>query len=261
MTRTMTEAEFMNEYSRLREMGCASVAGVALLAKRAGVEWLPERTRIKRGDVIESPEDAERYDVPTETAFRTPELESGGLATKGSGEIPIRLWDPAFFPLRCIDVPGDEADAEPVTEPVDDTADRLTAWHRVARHPAFRSCHGSGRSLVEGMLDRLTYLAETAETANEAKAEQKHEVAQCPALVPLDYGATVARCQQPLGHECDHGPLPKAEQKHETDVCEAWKVDGCPVWRWDCSCGSRGWGMASEDSADQSARAHRESSS
>ena len=75
-----------------------------------GMPVAPEpKVRIKRGDVIESPKDAERYEVPNKTAFR----DQHGSVREYNDKYTDALdaWVQNGFPLRCIDVPG-----EPVTE-------------------------------------------------------------------------------------------------------------------------------------------------
>ena len=126
MTARMTQREFLERYRALRALTIDEFH-VASLAEDAGVEWLPERTRIKRGDVIETPKDVAGFEVPNETAFRDPAGLVHVYHVRQTDA--IRTW-PGAFPLRCIDVPNTDGKCPTCTGSHRETAGMVceTCW-------------------------------------------------------------------------------------------------------------------------------------
>jgi len=50
--------------------------------------------------------------------------------------------------------------------------ERITAWHEVASHPAFKECYDRERPLVDSMLDRLTELSDTSADTDDTDKKQ-----------------------------------------------------------------------------------------
>lgn len=68
------------------------------------VSHTPKRRPIKRGDVIESRNDSDRWDVPKSAIFR---LAHGTPIIVGSWPAG---WPDYFFPARCVDLTSDWED-------------------------------------------------------------------------------------------------------------------------------------------------------
>ena len=123
MTRTMTEAEYRERVKAiirnpLTLSARAPIDALEALAVEAGATFAPERTRIKRGDVIESPKDAERYDVPDGTLFRDRDGDSWEWID------PFKTMF-RYAPLRCIDVPNTDGKCPTCSDPSSSFRTRL----------------------------------------------------------------------------------------------------------------------------------------
>lgn len=69
------------------------------------VSHTPKRCPIKRGDVVQSPKDAARWDVPWKAAFRL----ADGIVIVVFSTWP-EDWPDHFFPARCVDLLSDWED-------------------------------------------------------------------------------------------------------------------------------------------------------
>lgn len=114
-TKLMTRAEHVEALARgfqeqphwsaySRAMAVAAVD----YAIRHGMPVAPDPLpRITRGVVLETPEDAKRWEIPDKTIFRDCHDEARQSSSRTSVIWPVAQWGIEDFPLTCVDVLGE----------------------------------------------------------------------------------------------------------------------------------------------------------